>query len=148
MDHETIELGHQFTIDEIDRLLPDFPDYFLGLPEGYFLVKTPTPEFLEALNEEREIQAMAKIDDMDVFQRTVAEHLAKNLSEEDKKTILEDPEYTKYHFGYGMYIRNQYIHGRNIQANKGKGFCMQADDISAGIFSKLVKILKKEAKNG
>ncbi len=145
MDHETIELGHQFTIDEIDRLLPDFSDYFLGLPEGYFLVRTPTPEFLEALNEEREIQAMAKIDDMDVFQRTVAEHLAKNLSEEDKKTILEDPKYERHHFGFGMYIRNKYIHGRNIQANKGKGFVMPADSISADIFHELVEILKKAA---
>jgi hypothetical protein len=145
MKLEKIELGHQFNAEEVERLIPDFPDYFLGLPEGYFLVRTPTPEFLDALNEEREIQAMAKIDDMDAFQRAVAEHLAKNLSEEDKKTILEDPEYTKYHFGYGMYIRNKYIHGRNIQANNGKGFVMPADSISADIFHELVKILKKAA---
>ena len=32
------------------------------------------------------------------------------LSNEDKDYLLNHPDYFDHHFGYGMYLRNEYIH--------------------------------------
>ena len=142
MNQEDIKVGYRFSIEEIERLLPDFSYFFDEDNKGIYLFREPTPEFLARLNEELQIQEMAKIQDMDEFEKKVAEHVAKNLSVEDKKTILGDPEYERYNFGLGMYIRNNYIYGRNIQANFGMPIF--ADSITEDVFHELVKILQNE----
>ena len=123
-----------------------FPDFFEETETGYTLVKEPTQELIKFCKEEIEVQQISQEKDYDSFERKVAEHIAKGLSNEDKATILKNPNYSRYHFGFGMYIRNRYIHGRELRAQMESRFIKMADDISAGVFHDLVKILQDEKK--
>lgn len=66
--------------------------------------------------------------------------LLSELKEEDKKVLLENPDYSLHHFGFGLYIRNQYIHGKDLDF-----FFVQADDLSHDVFEELIRLLKEEA---
>ena len=51
-------------------------------------------------------------DSEDEFIIKTVETELQNLSSRDKETLLEKPHPVMRHFGYGMYIRNRYIHGK------------------------------------
>ena len=60
------------------------------------------------------------------------------MSEEDKEYYLSHPDYYEHHFEYGMYLRNNYIHGKlNV---------LMADSMSEEIFKTIIELLKKERK--
>lgn len=50
---------------------------------------------------------------------------------------MNNPDYYEHHFGYGMYLRNKYIH------NKIEGAVME-DVMSENIFDKIIALLKQE----
>lgn len=54
-----------------------------------------------------------------------------------KEYLLNNPDYYEHHFGYGMYLRNKYIH------NKIEGAVME-DVMSENIFDKIIALLKQE----
>lgn len=60
------------------------------------------------------------------------------MTEEDKEYYLHHPDYDEHHFGYGMYLRNNYIHGKLKVA--------MPDNMSEEIFETIIELLKKERK--
>ena len=70
------------------------------------------------------------------FVNAVANDCILNMNEKMKKTLMDNPYITDWHFTYGMYIRNRYIYDNEI-ANE-----YDPDDLSSGIlktiFSKLL----------
>ena len=73
------------------------------------------------------------------------------LSDEDKKALLENPDYIDHHFGYGMYIRNEYIHSgkmkdpeQNTDPNDPYYPYIHPDNLSEIIFEKIIEKIKKQ----
>lgn len=67
--------------------------------------------------------------------REIAEEEVNSMSDEDKEYYLEHSDYNEHHFGYGMYLRNNYIHG--------KIDVLSPDDMSGDIFEEIIKLLNK-----
>ena len=62
-----------------------------------------------------------------------------NLSSRDKETLLEKPHPVMRHFGYGMYIRNRYIHGKHL------GFeFSNPDELSWKVIEKIIRRVHEE----
>ena len=73
------------------------------------------------------------------FIRETAEDLIRNLSEEDREMILQNPDYVQHHFWLGLYIRNRYIYN-----NPDLSFWpYHADHISHDIFDCVVSLLRE-----
>ena len=70
---------------------------------------------------------------------TVNDAISK-LTDADKKELLEHPYSVDHHFGYGMYIRNHYIHGKELPF-----LVAFADDLSAEIVEEIIKKIQLEA---
>ncbi len=75
----------------------------------------------------------------------VAEKEVSRLSKEDKAFLLKHPDYYEHHFGYGMYLRNEYIHSGILEMKDEDGLQMLyiADDLSELLFNRVIKKLKK-----
>lgn len=71
--------------------------------------------------------------EQEFIEQTVEDAYSK-LTEEDKQTLLKHPEPVDHHFGYGMYIRNHYIHGKELSFP-----ALFADDLSAAIVERIIK---------
>lgn len=67
--------------------------------------------------------------------REIAEEEVNSMSDEDKEYYLNHPDYNEHHFGYGMYLRNNYIHD--------KIDVLSPDDMSADIFEEIIKLLNR-----
>ncbi|MCD7839098.1 MAG: hypothetical protein LUG46_00570 [Erysipelotrichaceae bacterium] len=67
---------------------------------------------------------------------SIAREVIFDLSDENKDIMLEEPEYWKYHFSLGLYIRNKYIYGKMEDVD--------ADDVSGEILECIIEILKNE----
>ena len=72
----------------------------------------------------------------DEFIRAVAEDCINNMSDEDKEYIRKNPVSGEYHFGYALYIRNHYIHGKKLQFMH-----FDADTMSSNIMKCIFSIL-------
>ena len=70
---------------------------------------------------------------------TVNDAISK-LTDADKKELLEHPDPVDHHFGYGMYIRNHYIHGKELPFPVAF-----ADDSSTEIVDEIIKKVQLEA---
>lgn len=73
------------------------------------------------------------------FLQETAESLIRDISEEDKEAILQDPDYTHHHFWLGLYIRNRYIYTRP----ETERLPFRADKISRDVFERSVKLLQE-----
>ncbi len=62
-----------------------------------------------------------------------------NLTDENIKFLLNHPDYTPYHFGYGFYIRNKYIHAKDCSE---AGFWPDPDELSGEIFDQIITNLR------
>ena len=76
----------------------------------------------------------------------IVEIEANRLGEEDKKIILNNPDYIDYHFGYGMYLRNEYIHSGRVCDDELSETHLDLfpDDLSEIIFEKIVKKIREK----
>lgn len=72
------------------------------------------------------------------FVRDVALDCIDNMSLKDKESIIDDPCPIDYHFGYAMYIRNNYIHDRELP---DWGFLVRPDDLSSEIMKCIISLL-------
>ena len=61
------------------------------------------------------------------------------LSDEDKKDLLDNPDPIDHHFGYGMYIRNHYIHDKDLKFPVDS-----ADYLSAEILERIIRKLQAD----
>ena len=50
----------------------------------------------------------------EIFIDKTAEKVFAELSPEDKRFLVENPDPIKHHFGLGMYIRNEFIYGKDL----------------------------------
>ena len=73
------------------------------------------------------------------FVTEVADDCLKKMKEKDRKHLIDNPWAIDYHFSYGLYIRNHYIHNRDFT---DVNFWAEPDHLSSEIikmiFSKLL----------
>ena len=75
--------------------------------------------------------------EQEFIEQTVEDAYSK-LTEKDKQTLLEHPDPVDHHFGYGMYIRNHYIHGKELS------FPVPfADSLSSVIVERIIKKIQE-----
>lgn len=75
--------------------------------------------------------------EQEFIEQTVEDAYSK-LTEKDKQTLLEYPDPVDHHFGYGMYIRNHYIHGKELS------FPVPfADSLSSVIVERIIKKIQE-----
>lgn len=86
-----------------------------------------------------ELEKLDIFKDPDEFINETVEAALSELSEEDKKALLDNPDPLEHHFGYGMYIRNRYIHGK-----KHGLIAMDKDYLSSQIVEEIIKRLQEE----
>ena len=77
--------------------------------------------------------------DEEKFIRETASDAISRLSKKDKKALLDNPDPLYHHFGYGMYIRNRYIHNKKLGV-----LAMDKDGLSTQIVEEVIKRLLKE----
>ena len=73
------------------------------------------------------------------FINEVADECLRTMSKKDKEYLIANPYSTDYHFSYGLYIRNHYIHNRDFS---DVSFWVEPDHLSSEIirmiFSRLL----------
>ena len=78
--------------------------------------------------------------DDDKWAFDIALDCIRNMTDEECERIQRDGEITDYHFGYGMYVRNHYIH------KSKRHRVVVADIVSDAVEDFIYTILKKEEK--
>ncbi len=72
------------------------------------------------------------------FIEDVARKCIADMTEEDKQAFRNDPDPSNYHFGYGMYIRNNYLRGKELPIE----FTFDADRMSGLILERIIELVK------
>ena len=73
------------------------------------------------------------------FVERVSEDVLRDLTVGEKQYLRSHPDPYEHHFGLGMYIRNEYIHGKDI------GFlAFMPDSLSAEIVEKIIDKLDSQ----
>lgn len=93
--------------------------------------------FLKEGNNMYDFENMDKLEEQ--FVEDSALDCIAHLSKKDKTFILEHPDPFEHHFGLGMYIRNKYIHGKELPFP-----IFMADDLSSTIVERIIKKLQEE----
>ena len=79
----------------------------------------------------------------DAFVKETARKVLADLDNEDKKTLMEDPDPATYHFGLGLYIRNEFIHGKDL------GFrAFDYERLSGEIIEEVIRLCREETGAG
>ena len=78
-------------------------------------------------------------DTKEEFIRKVASDCIQELNDSEKEYLLNHPQYFQHHFGYGLYIRNNYIHNRDFSE---AGFWEHPDNLSREIFEEIISVLR------
>jgi hypothetical protein len=79
------------------------------------------------------------IDNEEDYIKAVAQDCITGMSEEVKETFLKNPNASHYHFGYGLYIRNNYIYPYKLRFP-----IFMADDLSGSIIERIITLLQNE----
>lgn len=73
------------------------------------------------------------------FVKTVSLEVYRELDDQYKDFILKHKETWEHHFGLGLYIRNKYIYGKEMNF-----LYIHADDLSSEIVERIVEMVLKE----
>ena len=65
----------------------------------------------------------------------IALDCVRRFTEEEIDTITRNKEIENYHFGYGLYVRNQYVHPSLFHA------CLMPDHISSLVYNFIIAII-------
>ncbi len=84
---------------------------------------------------------IAIFEQQDKYVDEVANKCFSELTDEDKQAFREHPNPYEHHFGYGMYIRNNYLYGKELEFP-----AMIADNMSHQILEKIIDMCLKEEK--
>ena len=76
------------------------------------------------------------------FIEETAQAVFDGLTPGDKKYLIQHPETWEHHFGLGLYIRNEYIHGKKLGF-----FHLHADDLSSKIVARVILMAREERRN-
>lgn len=79
------------------------------------------------------------LDELSLIVNDISDDVIKKLNQEEKKSILEHDNYIDHHFGFGLYIRNNFIYNNDKIKYK-----IEADFLSHRIFDEIVKKLRKD----
>ncbi len=74
------------------------------------------------------------------FINETATDAVSKLTKKDRKALLDNPDPIDHHFGYGIYIRNHYIHNKELPFP-----AVSADNLSTEIVAEIIKRVQKEA---
>ena len=74
----------------------------------------------------------------EIFIDKTAEKVFAELSPEDKRILVENPDPIMHHFGLGLYIRNEFIYGKDLG-----WWAMFPDDLSVEIVGKVIDRCKE-----
>ena len=77
----------------------------------------------------------------EMFIEQTAQDVFDGLTPGDKKYLRQHPATWEHHFGLGLYIRNNYIHGKKLDFFYG-----HADDLSSKIIAKVILLTQDEAR--
>lgn len=77
------------------------------------------------------------------FITDVAKDCLANLSDEDKEYLMKHPFELDYHFSYGLYIRNKYIHNTDFSEAT---FCPDPDYMSGDILKMIFSMVASDYK--
>ena len=72
------------------------------------------------------------------FIDAVAHDCVKKLKKKDREYLIANPDPIDYHFSYGMYIRNNYIHGWDFSKTD---FDPEPDELSGSILCRIFSLL-------
>ncbi len=72
------------------------------------------------------------------FVSAVAIDCITKMNDEEKLTLLNNPDASLYHHGYGMWIRNTYIYPYQLRF-----FEFMADSLSNSIIEKIIVLLQE-----
>lgn len=75
----------------------------------------------------------------DDFINAVALDCITEMHDEDKKTLLNNPDASLYHFSYGMHIRNIYLYPYMYKFRFPR---LMMDSLSTSIIEKIIALLK------
>lgn len=73
----------------------------------------------------------------------VAKECVKELSNEDEEYLIKHPYALNYHFTYGLYIRNKYLHNADYYSSS---FFIEPDDMSEDILERIFSIIVPDYK--
>lgn len=79
------------------------------------------------------------------FITMVADSCINDMTAKDKKTLIHHPCVGSYHFSYGMYIRNRYIHNKDFS---DVSFFVEPDHLSSEILNMILSKLIPEYEYG
>ena len=79
------------------------------------------------------------LEERDEFVNRVARECIADMTDEERIHFVGNPDPYEFHFGYGMYIRNKYIHGKNLGFFYG-----MADDLSHRIIVKIIELVNQK----
>ena len=71
------------------------------------------------------------------FVEQTAKDILAGMSQDDKDYMILHPDPYEHHFGLGLFIRNKYIHGKELGFFYG-----DPDDLSHEIIQRLISLLK------
>ena len=75
------------------------------------------------------------------FVEETSKKVYEELEEEDKRFLCEHPDPFEHHFGLGLYIRNEFIHGKDLHF-----FYLQPDDLSNEVVEKVIELCQEDNK--
>ena len=75
------------------------------------------------------------------FIAQTAQDVFDGLTPGDKKYLRQHPETWEHHFGLGLYIRNNYIHGKKLDF-----LYFGADGLSSQIVARVIMLVQEEMK--
>ena len=73
------------------------------------------------------------------FVEKVARECIEEMTDEVRIHFIGNPDPYRFHFGYGMYIRNKYIHGKKLDFT-----FFHPDDLSHEIIEKIIEIVNQK----
>lgn len=81
---------------------------------------------------------------MDEFIRTTAEDCLAHLTDEQITLLRENPDPIDHHFGLGLYIRNHYIHNKDLS---DLYYIIEPDSISGQILEYMINQVKTDVES-
>ncbi len=126
--------------DETTAIYEKYPEWFEVRTEHEWLVKyivsrEPSEDLIADIEAYYAVvkERNRKHDD---FVDRVAKDVLEKLNDKEKEYIFLHPDSTTHHFGLGLWVRNNYIHGKELDFE-----CWHPDNLSSEIMDRVASLL-------
>ena len=109
------------------KKLIQYRSYFEYDFESEAILVADGDEHAEAYNLYAQVTKDTFADEKDKWAFDIALDCVRNMTDEDVECIKKDGEIPNFHFGYGMHVRNKYVH-----PSKSHTY-FEVDDISSSV---------------